>query len=449
MTNEMANTSTASGSETRSTSATTHKTDQSLTELCQFLDSSPSPYHAVTSATHALVAGGFAPLDERDAWPTSAGKWYVVRGGAVIAWSAPDGDPIQHGIHIVGAHTDSPNLRVKPHPDVASSGWRQIGVEIYGGALANSWLDRDLGLSGRIMLRDGSHRLVLIDRPIARVAQLAIHLDREVNEKGLVLDKQLHLTPLTGLGPKVEHQFRDLVASEVGVRGDDVLNWDLMLNDLTPARTIGFENELLASARIDNLFSCWASISALVDASAAPHDRVLVAALFDHEEIGSESTTGAAGPFLETTLLRILSSLGIDAIEDRARTFAVSSCVSADMAHSVHPNYADRHEPDHRPIPNQGPVIKVNANQRYATDAATASLFQIACERAGVPVQTFVSRNSQPCGSTIGPITSTRLGIPTVDVGCAMLSMHSARELCGAADADLMRRALRSYYAGS
>jgi aspartyl aminopeptidase len=433
---------------TESASAVPSSGDDSLRSLCEFLDSSPSPYHAAASATQALVANGFTELNERSAWSTSAGKRFVVRGGAVIAWSAPDSDPVQHGLHIVGAHTDSPNLRVKPRPDVSSAGWRQVGVEVYGGVLANSWLDRDLGLSGRVILRDGSQRLVLIDRPIARIAQLAIHLDRDVNEKGLILDKQLHLTPLTGLGAKKENQFCDLVADAIGLEPNDIANWELMFNDLTPARTLGIENELLASARIDNLFSCWASIRALISAAQDKHDRVLVSALFDHEEIGSESTTGAAGPFLETTLLRILSSLGVDAIEDRARTLAVSTCVSADMAHSVHPNYADRHEPDHRPLPNQGPVIKINANQRYATDATTAAMFHAACERVDVPVQTFVSRNSQPCGSTIGPITSTRLGIATVDVGCAMLSMHSARELCGAADAELMVRGLRSYFVG-
>jgi aspartyl aminopeptidase len=427
----------------------------SIEALLRFLDDSPSPYHAVASAQVLLDAAGFHELAERDPWtaeaiagPASNGRRYVIRGGALIAWVNKDADPINQGVAIVGAHTDSPNLRIKPNPDVTSAGWRQWGVEVYGGALNNSWLDRDLGISGRVILRDGTSRLVKIDEPLARVAQLAIHLDREVNEKGVTLDKQLHLTPITGLGTK--SSFRDFLGARGDCDGDDIATWDLMLHDLTPARQIGVDGEFLASGRIDNLFSAWAAISALIDTAQDPvftsQGKIVMAALFDHEEVGSASTTGAAGPFLETTLHRLLESQGIVTADDRARVFAASSCVSADMAHAVHPNYADRHEPDHRPLPNAGPVVKVNANQRYATDAQTAAAFQSAARRVEVDCQTFVSRNSQPCGSTIGPITATQLGIATVDVGCAMLSMHSARELCGAQDADLFRRVLASYF---
>lgn len=429
--------------------------DTSVTELLGFLDASPSPYHAVDSAKALLDAAGFHELDERDAWTSEAmagpggnGRRYVIRGGALIAWMAKDANPLAHGISIVGAHTDSPNLRIKPNPEVTSAGWRQWGVEVYGGTLNNSWLDRDLGLSGRVILRDGSSRLVKIDEPLARVAQLAVHLDREVNEKGLVLDKQLHLTPLIGLGAKTS--FREFIGAHIDCDGNDIATWDLMLHDLTPARVIGVDGEFVTSGRIDNLFSAWAAVRALIDSVAASESSatgsIMMAALFDHEEVGSSSTTGAAGPLLETTLHRVLDANGISSPDDRARIFARSSCVSADMAHAVHPNYADRHEPDHRPLPNAGPVVKVNANQRYATDARTAAMFQAAARRVEVDCQTFVSRNSQPCGSTIGPITATRLGIATVDVGCAMLSMHSARELCGAQDAALFRKVLGSYF---
>jgi aspartyl aminopeptidase len=429
----------------------------SIEALLRFLDDSPSPYHAVFSAQTLLDTAGFHELRERDAWtseaiagPGSAGRRYVIRGGAIIAWVAKDADPFGQGIHIVGAHTDSPNLRVKPNPDLSNAGWRQWGVEVYGGTLNNSWLDRDLGLSGRVILRDGTSQLVKIDEPLARVTQLAIHLDRDVNEKGLVLDKQLHLTPIIGLGGK--SSFREFLGARGNCDGNEIATWDLMLHDLTPARQIGVDGEFIASGRIDNLFSAWAAIRALIDVASgvkpsAP-GRITMAALFDHEEVGSASTTGAAGPFLETTLHRLLETQGIVTADNRARVFAASSCVSADMAHAVHPNYADRHEPDHRPLPNAGPVVKVNANQRYATDAKTAALFQSAAARVEVDCQTFVSRNSQPCGSTIGPITATRLGIPTVDVGCAMLSMHSARELCGAQDAHLFRNVLASYFGG-
>ena len=427
----------------------------SVEALLRFLDASPSPYHAVDSAKALLDAAGFHELNERDAWSAEAiagpggnGRRYVNRGGALIAWVAKDADPLTHGVTIVGAHTDSPNLRIKPNPDAANAGWRQWGVEVYGGALNNSWLDRDLGLSGRVILRDASTRLVKIDEPLARVAQLAIHLDRDVNEKGLVLDKQLHLTPLIGLGAK--SSFREFLGDRGNCDPGEIATWDVMLHDLTPARRIGVDGEFIASGRLDNLFSAWAAIRALIDLALAPDvvapGKIMMAALFDHEEVGSASTTGAAGPLLETTLYRILEAHEIHTADDRARVFAASQCVSADMAHAVHPNYADKHEPDHRPLPNGGPVVKVNANQRYATDAQTAARFQTAARRAEVDCQTFVSRNSQPCGSTIGPITATQLGIPTVDVGCAMLSMHSARELCGAQDADLFRRVLVSYF---
>jgi aspartyl aminopeptidase len=424
--------------------------DPSLGALMAYLDASPSPFHAVANARTRLEAAGFTELSERDAWTVVSGRHFVVRGGALVAWVANDTDPTNLGVHIVGAHTDSPNLRVKPRPDVANVGWRQLAVEIYGGVLANSWLDRDLGLSGRLVLLDGTTRLVLVDRPIARVAQLAIHLDREVNDKGLVLDKQSHLLPLIGLGTSESGDFLRWLAAETGAADIDpegIVGTDLMLHDLTPAATLGVDDELLASGRIDNLFSAWAATEALCDI-AETTGRVAVIALFDHEEIGSESTTGAAGPFLESALDRLLFGLGVNDPDARGRTLAASTCVSSDMAHSVHPNYAERHEPGHRPIPNAGPVVKVNANQRYATDSVSAAMFTAACERAGVPHQVFVSRNSQPCGSTIGPITATRLGISTVDVGCAMLSMHSARELCGANDADVMRRALSAYLGG-
>ena len=419
-----------------------------LDDLLTYLASSPSPYHAVANAESRLAAAGFTALAERASWSgeSVAGRRYVVRGGALIAWVATDPAPAERGLRIIGAHTDSPNLRVKPNPDTTSVGWRQLGVEVYGGVLANSWLDRDLGLSGRVVLRGGEERLVRVERPIARVAQLAIHLDREVNEKGLVLDKQTHLAPIIGLGDADPGAFGRFLAELSECEADDIVSWDVMLHDLTPPALLGLDEELLAAGRIDNLFSSWAAVTALVVAASRPTPQIPMIALFDHEEVGSASTGGAAGPLLESVIGRILHGLGLDT-DDRARAMASSSCLSSDMAHAVHPNYADRHEPQHRPLPNKGPVLKVNVNQRYATDAASAAIFAEACARADVPMQTFVSRNSQPCGSTIGPITATRLGITTIDVGCAMLSMHSARELCGAHDAGLFLRALNEYYA--
>ncbi len=439
------------------------KSAEAITDLLAYLENSPSPYHAVASSASRLLSAGFRELDTRSSWSPSdvAGPRFVVRGGTLLAWDAsPDADPISAGFHIIGAHTDSPNLRIKPTPEVSSAGYRQIAVEVYGGVLSNSWLDRDLGLSGRLVLRNGSTQLVSIERPIARIAQLAIHLDRDVNERGLVLDKQLHLVPIVGLGKMSEGDLRAFAAKAAGVKAKDVVSYDLMLHDLTKPSLLGLDNEFLVSARIDNLFSSWAATEALAQRGTAASARktassprktpksgaVPMIALFDHEEVGSASTSGAAGPILEQVIERIIASFD-PSTDARARSLAASSCISADMAHGVHPNYADRHEPGHRPLPNGGPVVKFNANQRYATDALTAAIFAEACTTAGVPLQTFVSRNSQPCGSTIGPVTATRLGIDTVDVGCAMLSMHSARELCGADDADLFLRALRVYLA--
>jgi aspartyl aminopeptidase len=369
----------------------------------------------------------------------------VVRDGALVAWSVPPGVTPETGFRVAGAHTDSPNLRVKPRPDTGSAGWRQLAVEVYGGVLANSWLDRDLGLSGRVALRDGSTRLVLLDRPLLRVAQLAIHLDRDVNERGLVLDRQVHLTPLWGLGPPREGELAALVAGELGVDAGEVVTWTLMLHDLTPPALLGASRELLAGGRLDNLVSCWASVRA-VSSPVHAGSYIAVVCLFDHEEVGSESTTGAAGPLLETVLERLVLARG-GGREAFLRALAGSCCVSADMAHAVHPNYVERHEPRHQPLPNAGPVVKVNAGQRYATSDTSAARFLGACDEAGVPSQVFVSRNSQPCGSTIGPITATRLGIATVDVGCAQLSMHSARELAGADDPAYLSRALAAFLA--
>ncbi len=410
--------------------------------LLDYLAASPSPYHAVHSAADRLDEAGWQRLHLSDSWTDLPDRAYVASGGALVAWNRPGTTPVSAGFRIVGAHTDSPNLRLKPRPDTGSMGWRQLAIEIYGGALLNSWLDRDLGLSGRVVTRTDVH-LVHLNDPIARVPQLAIHLDRDVNDKGVLLDKQQHLTPIWGVGPTTEGDFSGWLAGHLGVRPTDILSWDLMFHDITAPALLGPAQDLIASGRLDNLVSCWCALEALLAAEPTGAVTPLVC-LFDHEEVGSESATGAAGPLLQAVLERLSRSTSEDATF--RRSLAASVCVSSDMAHAVHPNYPERHEPAHRPLPNAGPVIKVNANQRYATDALTHAMFLRACETAGVPSQVFVSKNSMPCGSTIGPITATRLGIPTVDVGCAQLSMHSARELCGAADPAMMAAALGAFF---
>jgi aspartyl aminopeptidase len=414
-----------------------------LGNLIDYLDASPSPWHAADTAASLLHEAGFREVALTDSFADPPPKGYVRRGAALVAWSRGSAAGAVSPYRLVGAHTDSPCLRVKPRPDTGGFGWKQLGVEVYGGALLNSWLDRDLGVAGRLELRDGS-AMVNVATPIARVPQLAIHLDREVNDRGVVLDKQTHLTPVWGVGTATDGEFAEWLGGQAGVAG--ILGWDLCLYDLTPAAVLGADRSLLASGRLDNQASCWAATSALSTAGD-PGAATAVIALFDHEEVGSESATGASGPLLEHVLERLALGHGADRAQYLAQ-LASSSCISADNAHSVHPNYPERHEPGHRPIVNQGPAIKLNHNQRYATSPATAAMAQRVFDAAGVPWQVFVSRNNMPCGSTIGPLTATRLGIDTVDVGIPQLSMHSARELCGTLDPGWLAQGLTAFFEG-
>ena len=424
------------------TDATTD-TSTDLGDLIDFLDRSPSPFHAVRSAAQRLGAAGFVEMDGTRVWESVPATGFLCSGGALIAWRMPSDCPSGSPVRIVGAHTDSPGLRIKPNPDVDSEGWRQLNVEVYGGALLNSWLDRDLGIAGQLVGRSGDSVLFDHHAPVARVAQLAIHLDREINDAGLILDRQRHLLPIWGVGPQLP-VFAQWLSAASGQ--GDIAWWELCLYDLQGARIIGADDSLLASARLDNQLSCWAAITAL--AEAQPTHGIALAVLNDHEEVGSASTTGASGPFLEMVLERLEAARGGSRATLLA-ALAASSCISADNAHAVHPNYPERHDPGHRPMVNRGPAIKLNANQRYATSATTAALFERCCALAQVPWQVFVSRNNMPCGSTIGPLTATRLGIPTVDIGVPQLSMHSARELCGVDDPVHLRRALRVYFDGT
>ncbi|MGW2378330.1 M18 family aminopeptidase [Kitasatospora sp. NPDC001683] len=421
-------------------------------DLIEFLGTSPSPYHAVASAAERLEKAGFRQVAETDAWDGAAGGRYLIRGGALIAWYLPEGAGPETPFRIIGTHTDSPNLRVKPVPDTGSAGWRQVAVEIYGGVPLNTWLDRDLGLSGRLALKDGGARLVQLDEPLLRVPQLAIHLDRQVND-GMKLDRQRHLTPIWGLGPVDEGSLIAYVAERAGLAAEEVVGWDLMTHDVQPASYLGRDRELLAGPRLDNLLSVHAATAALAAVAVAvaeggvtlPYIPVLAA--FDHEETGSESDTGAQSPLLGNVLDRTIHARG-GSPEDRARALAGTVCLSSDMGHAVHPNYSERHEPGHHPLPNDGPILKVNVNNRYATDGVGRAVFAAACEKAGVPWQSFVSNNAMPCGTTIGPITAARLGIKTVDCGIAALSMHSARELCGAEDPYLLASAIKAFLEG-
>ncbi|WP_257586039.1 M18 family aminopeptidase [Streptomyces sp. NEAU-sy36] len=415
-----------------------------------FLAASPSPYHAVANVAERLEKAGFRQVAETDAWDGTSGGRYVLRGGAIVAWYVPEGAAPHTPFHVIGAHTDSPNLRIKPRPDSGAHGWRQVAVEIYGGPLMNSWLDRDLGLAGRLTLRDGSTVLVNVDRPLLRVPQLAIHLDRSVSTEGLKLDKQRHLQPVWGLGDEVlDGDLISFLEQEAGLEARSVAGWDLMAHPVEAPAYLGRDRELVAGPRMDNLLSVHAGAAALAAAATggASLTHIPVLAAFDHEENGSQSDTGADGPLLGTVLERSVFARG-GSYEDRARAFADTVCLSSDTGHAVHPNYAERHDPTHHPRVNGGPILKVNVNNRYATDGSGRAVFAAACEKANVPFQHFVSNNSMPCGTTIGPITAARHGIRTVDIGVAILSMHSARELCGADDPFLLANALTAFLEG-
>ena len=417
--------------------------DLSVDGLIRHLNASVSPAHSVEYSAARLRTASFVETSFGRLNEDVPARGFIAEAGLLLAWTLPQQSTRQ--FRIVGAHTDSPCLKVKPLPDAGSFGWKQLGVEVYGGILNNSWLDRDLGLAGRVVLTDGTVKNVRVDQAIARIPQLAIHLDREVNDRGLVLDKQVHLAPIWGLGQYRPGEFADFLAEHMSVSSSDIAFWDIALYDLTPASLLGQDLSLLASGRLDNQVSCWAATEGLIAASSSElsGDTASVIALFDHEEVGSESTHGASGP----RLAWLLEALHAGTRTEFHAALSRSHCISADNAHAVHPNYPDRHEPAHRPVPNLGPVLKVNANQRYATSPESAAVFSQTCDLAGVPHQVFVSKNTMPCGSTIGPITSTQLGIPTVDVGVAQLSMHSARELCGANDPALLAQVIVRYFA--
>jgi aspartyl aminopeptidase len=402
-------------------------------DLRTFIDASPSPFHAVAEMARRLSEAGFTELDEVDRWQLQpGGRHYVIRdGGSVIAFRIGSAPLADAGIVAIGTHTDSPTFKVRPRHDLTRVGYKLVGVEPYGGVLAHTWMDRELTVAGRLTHADGTTTLTRLVGTTLRLPSLAIHLDRSVRE-GLTLDPQRHLVPVAGLAEEPD------LLEQLGA--PDALGWDLVLSDVQPAATTG--SDWIAAPRQDNLSSCHAALHALLDAPAAAHTQVFVAN--DHEEVGSDSAEGAAGSFLEDVLRRLTAATGDADPQAYAQMVARSRLVSADMAHAIHPNYADRHEPAHTPLLGGGPVIKHNANQRYATDARTEAWFAARAADAGVPVQRFVTRADLPCGSTIGPLTATRIGIATVDVGNPMLAMHSCRELASASDVPLMISALTS-----
>ncbi len=414
-------------------------------DLLDFIDASPSPWHAVASCAARLDAAGFRQLAEVDRWQLKAGgRYYVIRGGsAIIAFTIGSQPMGSQGLTLIGAHTDSPGLRLKPRPADDAGGVLRLGVEVYGGPILATFADRDLGLAGRVMVRSAAgyeSRLLHIDQPLLRLPNLAIHMNREVNEKGLKFNKQTELPLLLGVsdGP-TDTQFLRPLAEALGVAADDLLSWELVACDTQKGSFWGADREFLANSQLDNLASCHAALSALL-ANEAP-TRTCMVALFDHEEVGSESAAGAGGSLVGDVLQRIAGNFSLDGEALRC-LLAGSFFISADMAHAWHPNFPAAYEPGHHVLVNAGPVIKHNCNQRYSTGADTAARFMAICERAGVPCQQYAHRTDLGCGSTIGPIVAARLGIPSVDVGNPMWAMHSIRESAGVIDHGHMIAAL-------
>ena len=421
-------------------------------DLGSFVTASPSSFHAAREAARRLAAAGFTELVETAPWTAGdvAGDRFVLRDGSLIAWSAPEGADIASPFRIVGSHTDSPALKVKPDPRFGAEGLSQVDVEIYGGPLLNSWLDRELRLAGRLALADGS--TVLVDTPgLLRIPQLAVHLDRGVNKDGLTLDPQRHMQPVLGFAGL---DVLEILAHHAGVDRAEIVGLDVVTVDAQAPALFGTDEEFLASGRLDNLSSVHAEVEALATVAGAARPEtaegpapIAMMVANDHEEVGSATRSGAAGPFLEDVLVRVHAALGGDEAS-RRQVLASSLVLSADAGHAAHPNYPERHDPVTRPRLGEGPMLKINAQQRYATDAVGIAAFVAACERAGVPHQHFVSHNAMPCGSTIGPITATRLGMTTIDVGITLLSMHSAREMCATADPLLLQQACASFLRG-
>jgi aspartyl aminopeptidase len=431
--------------------------DALVPDFSAYVVDSPTAVHAAAAARDRLVAAGFTQLDELEQWPTDAGAYVVVRDGAVIAWRQPVGATATTPFRIVGAHTDSPGFRLKPNPAVRTAGWQQLNVEVYGGPILSTWFDRDLRIAGRAVLADGSTTLVTTDA-VARIPNLAIHLDRGVNE-GAAIDRQRHVLPVVGTDGGALGGADLLAWLDARFEGD-VVAWDLFLGDTQGPARIGLDGAFLASGRMDNLTSVHAGLQGLIAApTEGPHIPVLAA--FDHEDVGSATPSnrasshasrsatpsGASGPFLEDVLRRIQAGLGAT-VPDAARAFRASWLLSSDAGHLVHPNHPEKHDPTNRPRPGGGPLLKISANQRYMTEARGEAVVAAACDAAGVGYQPFVNHNGIPGGSTIGPLAATRLGIPTVDIGVGLLSMHSIRELVHVEDLAALHGAVGAFLAG-
>ena len=416
--------------------------------LFEFLDRATTPFHAVQEMARQLQEAGFSRLAEDESWDLAEGdRRYVIRNGSSIVAFIVGRESPAAGVRMLGAHTDSPCLMVKPVPEKNRKGYLQLGVEVYGGALLNPWFDRDLSLAGRVSFEcaEGDLRSALVDfrDPIASIPSLAIHLDREANKNRSVNPQKDILPILCQLKEGENGDFREVLKLRLGQeypgqKVKRVLDYEMSFYDTQRAAKVGLHGQFIASARLDNLLSCFTGLQALL---AAGDECSSLLVCNDHEEVGSLSAAGAQGPMLTSVLRRLVASP-----EDFAALVERSMFISADNAHGVHPNFADRHDDNHGPLLNGGPVIKINANQRYASNSETAGIFRLLADQENVPVQSFVVRTDMACGSTIGPITAGETGIRTLDIGVPTFAMHSIRELAGDQDAwDLYRVVLRFY----
>lgn len=415
--------------------------EQYTERLLSFVNSAPTAFHAVATIRERFLAHGFIELHEHQQWQLTRGqRYFIIRdSGAIVAFILGNSDEPGHGFRMIAAHSDSPGLQLKPRAEFSLGPYLQVGVEIYGGPLLATWFDRELSLAGRVYCRSASDVLgeYLIDfaRPIITIPSLAIHFDREANN-GKAIDKQKALPPL--LAQTLVDQlpdFQNILRHQLGLQYPDagidkVLGFDLFCYDYLPAGYIGLNREFITGGRLDNLLSCHAGTEAMLNCDGE-HNVLFLCT--NHEENGSTSTSGANGGLIEAVFSRIIPDCELRQISLR-RSFLVSM----DNAHATHPNFRDKSDPNHEILLNSGPVIKVNANQRYATNSKSASVFKILADQAGVPVQEFVMRSDLPCGSTIGPMTAARLGVDTIDVGAPTLAMHSIRELTGTNDPYLL-----------
>lgn len=421
-------------------------------DLLDYIDASPSPWHAVETTENRLLEHGFIKLHEDMSWALEFNRgYYVVRDdSSIIAFRMGEAPTSVGGFNIVGAHTDSPALRVKPNGSHKAGSMVRVGVEVYGGLQIATYADRDLSLAGRITYSHEGQlitELVRFDEALLRLPTLAIHMNRMVNEEGLKFNAQteipLYLTCAEDNLPS-ESVLKNLIADEMDIKADQIKAWELNVYDTQPGAFWGPDSEFIANSQFDNLASCHAALTALLN-SNEPSDTTRVIAFFDHEEIGSNSFKGADGNFMRDVLERITSTF-----EEESDAFdlaiARSFLISADMAHAAHPNFPNAYEPDHLAIMNQGPVIKVNQNVRYTTTSKSEARFMALCEKADVPCQKYVHRTNLACGSTIGPLSSSILGIESVDVGNPMWAMHSARESAGTHDHEYMIKALEALF---